>query len=378
MRPPGARAGRASRRPSFSQRNPVPIAIIGLTAMSLALLLALNFQRVPFLSGGTTYRAAFTDASGLAAGEEVRVAGIKVGQVRDISLDGNQVVVEFTVDGPELGDETQAGIELKSLLGQHYLSVTPAGDGTMAEGALIPLARTATPINVVPAFNRLSEQSAKIDTAQVAEAFDALAETLDATAPEMTPALRGLSRISRSVSGRDEQIKTLFERANDVSGVVADRDQELGQLLTASDQVLDVLASRRATIRALIRGTSRLAGQLGGLVRDNRRTLKPALDKLDTVLDVLNANADDIDSTLTYAAPYAREFTNVGGTGRWFDATLKFPRGVAVCSTNDSTAPGVDVLDSVLSQINQATNGSSTPCLPLGPAVGSRLSQGAN
>lgn len=367
---------RARRGSSFSTRNPVPIAIIGLTTLALLMAMTLNLQRLPFLQGGHTYRAEFADASGLAVGEEVRIAGVKVGAVRDISLDGDVVVVKFTVDGVDLGDRTEAGIELKSLLGQHYLSVTPAGGGALPEDGVIPLDRTSTPLNVVPAFNRLAQQNAAIDTRQVAKAFDTLAQTLNATAPEMDGALRGLSRISQSVTTRDEQIRTLFQRANDVSGVVAARDRELGQLLTASDQVLQVLDRRKVTIRKLIAGTTALADQLSGLVRDNRRTLGPAFRDLNTVLDILNAKSKQIDQVLTYAAPYAREFTNVGGTGRWFDSSLKFPRGAAICSTNDSTAPGVPVLDDVLSGINQAVNGSSTPCLPIGPALGSRLGAG--
>ncbi|CAB4702961.1 unannotated protein [freshwater metagenome] len=360
-------------RRAFTERDPVPIAVVGLLLIALLLAVTTQWRRLPFIDDSVAYEAVFTDASGLVVGEEVRIAGIKVGAVRNIELDGAQVIVEFTVSGVDLGGATQAGIEVKSLLGQHYLSVTPAGEGAMAEGDRIPLERTATPLNIVPAFNRLAEQTAAIDTDQVAQAFDALADTLQQTAPEMQGALSGLSRLSRSVSTRDEQIRELFDRAADVSGVVAARDTELGELLTASDEVLAVLAQRRTTIRRIIGGTVDLATELEGLVDDNRRTLGPALRDLGTVLDVLRDNLDNLDEVLTVAATYAREFTNVGGTGPWFDASLKLPRGAAVCSTGDSTATLGGLLDPILSQVNQAVNGSSTPCLPLGPAVSSRL-----
>lgn len=366
------RAGRIA----FTERNPVTIAICGLILIAAVLALTANWQRLPFIDDSTTYRAEFTDAAGLVAGEEVRIAGVKVGKVTDLALDGDKVIVEFTVAGTELGDRTEAGIEVKTLLGQHYLSVTPAGDDPLSENDTIPLARTSTPVNIVPAFNQLADQTRRTDTAQLAGAFDALADTLEQTAPEMQGALSGLSRLARVVTKRDDQIALLFDRAADVTGVVAQRDAELAQLLTASDEVLAFLEARRSTIRALIGGTRDLATQLQGLVDDNADAMRPALRDLRSVLQVLRRNERNVEQTLTYAAPYAREFTNVGGTGEWFDATMKFPRGFALCTTNDSTDVTGTLLDPLLAALNQAANGSSNPCLPLGPAISSRLAEG--
>ncbi|GAA4116187.1 MCE family protein [Nocardioides fonticola] len=358
-------------RTSWTERDPVPIAVGGLVVLALLFLLTLNWQRLPFVDSTTTYRAVFTDASGLVPGEEVRIAGVKVGSVKSITLDGATVVVEFGVSGVDLGDRTEAGIEVKTLLGQHYLSVTPSGTEPMPAGATIPLARTRTPVNIVPAFNRLAEATQQTDTAQLADAFDALSATLERTAPQMTPALEGLSRLSLSVSSRDERIRDLLSRARQVSGVVADRDQELGELLTASQQVLATLDTRREALVRIIGGTADLARQLRGLVEDNRAALKPALRDLDSVLAVLRSNERNLEQTLTYAAPYAREFTNVGGSGQWFDSSIKTFRGAAVCSTGDSTSLLGNLLDPLLSAINTAVNGSDLPCLPLGPATGS-------
>ena len=154
---------------------------------------------------------------------------------------------------------------------------------------------------------------------------------------------------------------------------MAARDRELGELLVSSDRVLEVLDARRDTIRALITGTRDLATQLEGLVQDNARSLRPALEDLGVVLRILRRNETGIERSLTYLATYAREFNNVGGSGEWFDASLKLPRGFAVCSTNDSTEPLMGLLDPVLSALNAAVNESDSPCLPLGPAISSRL-----
>jgi phospholipid/cholesterol/gamma-HCH transport system substrate-binding protein len=347
----------------------VRIAVIGLAALTVLFTLAINFQRLPLVGGGTQYRAEFSDASGLVSGEEVRVAGIKVGTVTDIKLGHARAVVTFTVKGVDLGRTTSAGIEVKTLLGQHYLSVTPSGSGKLDKDAVIPLSRTSTPINIVPAFQQLTTDTQGINTAEVAKAFDVLSVTLTKTAPEMTQTLRGLSRLSRSVTVRDEQIRELFARASQVSGVVADRDQDIAQLLTDTNTVLAELNRRRETITSIIDGTGALARQLSGLVKDNRGQLAPALAKLNGVLAVLRANRTNLDQAIRTAAVYGREFVNVGGSGHFFDTTIKAPHGFALCP-NGGLPAGLDtLLGPVLSQLNQAINKSDKPCLPLGPAA---------
>lgn len=351
-----------------AERNPVRLAVVGITLILVMMALAMNFSKLPLVGGGSTYRAEFTDAAGLVEGEEVRIAGIKVGAVTGITLKGDRVEVEFLVKDVELGDRTTASIEVKTLLGQHHLSITPAGRGNLDEDDVIPLERTSTPLNIVPAFQRLTEQTQEIDTAQVADAFDALSSVLESTAPELKGTLTGLSRLSRAISTRDQELRELFARAGRVTGVVADRDKEIGELVRASNEVLEVLARRREVISRIIDGTSTLAAQLRGLVADNRATLAPALDKLNQVLAVLKANRAELDETLTWTAVYAREFTSVGGSGHWFDASIKFPRGFAVCANGGT--PLDKLLAPLLAQANQAFNQSSTPCLPLGPATG--------
>jgi len=349
------------------------IAVIGIALLTVLLALAVNFQRLPLVGGGTEYRAEFTDAAGLVSGEEVRVAGIKVGTVTGIKLGKGspaRVVVTFTVKGVDLGRSTTADIEVKTLLGQHYLGVTPLGSGKLDGGALIPLSRTTTPVNIVPVFQRLTTTSEEIDTDQVAKAFEVLSTTLTRTAPEMTQTLRGLSRLSRSVTVRDSEIRELFERVSQVSGVVADRDRDIAQLLTDTNTVLAELDRRRDTITSIIDGTVSLAQQLSGLVQDNRAQLAPALAKLNSVLAVLRSNRTNLDQAIRVAAVYGREFTNVGGSGRFFDTTIKSPHGMALCPNGDLPAGLDGVLGPILSQLNGSVNNSDKPCLPVGPAAG--------
>ncbi|MCZ4500297.1 MAG: hypothetical protein JWQ74_2852 [Marmoricola sp.] len=360
----------------LTDHRKVRYAVIGLAAMLIAVLLTMNLQRLPLVGAGTTYRAEFADAAGLVEGEEVRIAGIKVGQVSGIELGRGQqkgrVLVSFRVKGVDLGRDSSAAIEVKTLLGQHYLSVVPAGTGELTNHRTIPLARTSTPVNIVPAFQQLTGQIRDIDTDQVAKSFDALADTLSTSAPQVKGTLQGLSRLSRTITTRDDQVEELFDRARQVSGVVAARDSDIGKLLGDTATVLDILDQRRTTIRQIISGTGDLARQLTGLAEDNDKALLPALTKLNRVLTVLRSNEKQIDETIKYASVYGREFTNVGGSGRFFDATIKAPAGAGICTSSTGIGALLGLLTPILTQVNQAINGTAQPCIPLGPASGGK------
>ncbi len=92
----------------FRERNPVPIGLSAFAIIAVLLVLAMNLENIPFVNGGRTHTAAFKEAAGLKADEEVRIAGVKVGKVTGLDLDGDHVKVTFRVDdGVRLGDRTE-------------------------------------------------------------------------------------------------------------------------------------------------------------------------------------------------------------------------------------------------------------------------------
>jgi phospholipid/cholesterol/gamma-HCH transport system substrate-binding protein len=348
--------------------SPVRAAIIGLLTAGLVVALALNLNNLPVIGAGPTYRADFSDAAGLQVGEEVRIAGVKVSDVSAITLAGAHVVVAFRVKHQRLGRDTRASIEIKTLLGQHFLAVAPLGPGTLPAGTEIPLDRTTTPVQIVPTVQQLSLRVDALDTDRLAAAFDTLATTLHATAPEVRPALDGLTALSRVIASRDAQVQQLFARARDVTGTVAARDTQIRELINASNQVLEVLDERHTDIHNLLLGTRQLATQLRGLIADNRAQLRPALDHLNTVIDILHRNDTNIDTVLTQLPVFLRLLTNATGNGRWFGANITAPRDAAVCDP-DPTGPLAPLVDPLLTQANRAANRANAPCLPLGPAA---------
>ena len=123
----------------FRERNPVIIGAISLAAIAAVILLSFRAQDLPLIGGGDTYYAAFSEAGGLKVNDEVRIAGVRVGKVESIELDGNQVRVGFRVDTEsQFGSETRAAIKVKTLLGAMFLALEPAGSGPARRGGRDP------------------------------------------------------------------------------------------------------------------------------------------------------------------------------------------------------------------------------------------------
>ena len=306
------------------QRNPVTLGAAGLAVIAGLVYAAFNAGDLPVIGGGTTYAAQFTEAGGLRAEDEVRVAGVKVGSVRAVELAGDHVRIEFRVedDAPRLGTRTGATIRIRTLLGRKYLALAPAGSGELDPETEIPRSRTVAPYNVVEAFSDLTTTTERIDTAQLATALDTLSETFADTPAEVRGSLEGLSRLSRTIASRDEQLKVLLDRANTVSKVLSDRDDELVKLIRDGDLLLKEIHARRALIHQLLVTTQELSTQVTGLVRDNRAQLEPALRRLAAVVQLLRDNQDSLDKSIQLLAPFVRVFANTLGTGPWFDTYI--------------------------------------------------------
>jgi phospholipid/cholesterol/gamma-HCH transport system substrate-binding protein len=188
---------------------------------------------------------------------------------------------------------------------------------------VIPLSRTLTPFDVYPAFADLTKTLGAIDTSTLGKSLETIAQTFKDTPASVSSTLDGLSRLSMTVSSRDQALRTLLARANSVTGVLADQNAQISKLITDGNLLLDELNQRRDAIRTLFLNTSALSLQISGLVSDNQKTLKPALDQLKGVLDVLEKNLDSIDRGLALLAPFYRVFTNTLGNGRWFDTYIQ-------------------------------------------------------
>jgi phospholipid/cholesterol/gamma-HCH transport system substrate-binding protein len=303
-------------------RNPVAVALVGLVLLALIAVVAYNADRLPLVGGGTTYSADFSEAAGLQEGDEVRIAGVKVGEVTGVSLDGAKVKVRFDVDGAWIGDRTTAAIAIKTLLGDKYLALDPLGTARQDPGSRIPLTRTTSPYDVTQAFQDLGSTVDAIDTRQLAKSFETISDTFKDSPPDVRSAATGLSALSESISKRDAELSRLLRGSARFTQTLQDEKSSFETLIEDGGSLLGELKDRRDAIRALLTGSRALATQLSGLVEDNDKQLGPTLRALGRVTDVLEKNRSRLDRTLALVGPYYRLVGNTLGNGRWFDSYL--------------------------------------------------------
>jgi phospholipid/cholesterol/gamma-HCH transport system substrate-binding protein len=303
----------------FRERNPYTIGIVSISVLVLVLLAAFYSDDLPIIGGGTTYSADFTEAAGLQSGDDVRIAGVKVGKVTDVTLENDHVKVAFQVKNAWLGNQSTADIKIKTLLGAKYLSVDPQGTSALNPDTAIPTARTTSPYDVLDAFNGLSRTVDQLDTGQLAQSFQVLSQTFANTPQNVRTALDGLSALSKTISSRDTQLANLLSNTSQISQTLAGRDAQVQKLLSDGTLLLGMVQQREQAISTLLTGTQNLSSQLSGLVNDNNKQLQPVLTQLDQFTTMLKNNQSSLANGLTLLAPFARLFANTVGNGRWFD-----------------------------------------------------------
>ncbi|MCP2320707.1 phospholipid/cholesterol/gamma-HCH transport system substrate-binding protein [Nocardia amikacinitolerans] len=306
----------------LGKRSPVFLGVLGLAMVVLVTMSAFALDRLPIIGAGTRYTAEFSEAAGLKKGNEVRIAGVKVGSVADVRLAGDRVVVEFRTKDAWIGNETTASIQIKTLLGQKYLALDPRGSRPADPEKPIPLSRTVSPYDVIDAFSDAAANIEEIDTEQLATSMRVLADAFETTPPEIRGSIDGVARLSETLAKRDEELKRLFKATRRTTEVLADRNAEFERLLASGGQLLAELNIRQQAIHQLLVGAKSVSAELSALVADNSEQIGPALTNLAAAIEMLNDNQQNISKTLELAAPFYGLYANVLGTGRWFDAVI--------------------------------------------------------
>ncbi|HEX9833348.1 MAG TPA: MCE family protein [Mycobacterium sp.] len=334
---------------------------MGVVLAVLLVAVGLAPERLASWATAIRYQAQFADAGGVIAGNDVTISGIKVGTVSDVSLQGRNALVTFTIDGSvPLGSDTTAHIRTGTLLGERILTLESKGDGTLSPMEVIPVSRTASPYSLTEAVSELTANTAGTDTASLNQSLDTLSGTLDQVAPQLGPTFESVTRLSQAINDRDDTLGALLENGAEVTKILSDRSQQVNTLILNANDLTAVLSERRYAIVELLAHTSALSKQLSGLIHDNEQELAPTLDKLNTVTAVLENNRDNIAKALPGLAKFQITLGETIGNGPYyqayipniifgqllqpfFDYAFGFRRGVNAGQPPDSAGPRAEL-----------------------------------
>ncbi|KRD07135.1 mammalian cell entry protein [Mycobacterium sp. Root265] len=301
--------------------NLIKAGIMGVVLIVLVISVGLQPEKLIQWATSVRYQALFTEAGGIAIGNDVTMSGIKIGSVTDVSLENGDALVKFTTAGKyPVGSQTTAHIRTGSLLGERVLTLESAGSGTLSQNDVIPTSRTSSPYSLTDAVSDLTSNTAGTDTGQLNQSLDTLSATIDQLAPQLGPTFDGLSRLSKSINGRNEDLATLLKSASEVSVVLGERSTQLNTLILNANDLLGVLDDRRGAIVDLLASTTAVSQQLTGLVADNEAQLAPTLERLNAVTEVLEKNRDNISSALPNVKKFMLSQAETLANGPFYNA----------------------------------------------------------
>jgi phospholipid/cholesterol/gamma-HCH transport system substrate-binding protein len=306
----------------LKDRNPLLVGLIG--AGVIAALVAGSVAFGSLGLGDASYSAEFAQAAGLRTGDEVRVAGMGVGEVTSTRLDGDRVLVTFhTTTDVKLGATTHAAIKLATLLGGRYLELQPAGSGTLPDDR-IPLVNTSVPFDLQNLVQTGTPAVEQLDGAKLRESLKVLADDFRGTPDTARKALDGLSRLSDVVTQRQDQISKLISSADSVTKMLDDNKAQLFTLMGQADGLLKKLLDRRQLITNILSDFKSLTQQLQGLLSDNRPQLEPLLKNVGGITDLLQRNNQAVGQALQLLAPAGRYLANSVGDGGYLGIYLPY------------------------------------------------------
>jgi phospholipid/cholesterol/gamma-HCH transport system substrate-binding protein len=353
---------------SFAERSPLIIGAIGATVVGVLVVGALEYQNLPFLNQSNRYSAYFADAGGLFTGAGVQVSGFPAGKVSSIELDGAQVLVTFTVDeNVAMGDASEAAIKTKSLLGTKVLDVVPRGSGHL--NSPIPMSRTVSPYQLPDALADLATTISGLDTNQLSDSLSTLSQTFADTPADLQQAVQGVARFAATINSRDSQLRSLLDNAAKVTGVLAKRTDAIVGLVHDTNALLAQLRTQSEAVDRIWTSISAVAQQLKAFIAENRQQLKPALDKLNGVLTIVDNRKDRLQQAVKLLNSYAMSLGESVSSGPFFKAYVaNLLPGQFVQPFVDAAFSDLGLDPNVLApsqRVDPQTGQSGTPALPV-------------
>ena len=234
--------------------------LMGILILLLVIGVGQSFASVPVLFAEPTYYAQFSDTGGLSGGDKVRIAGVDVGEVRSMEIDGDKVKIGYTLGGTQIGTDSRAAIRTDTILGRKNMEIEPRGTEVLRANGVLPLGQTTTPYQIYDAFFDVTKAASGWDTETVKRSLNVLSETIDQTYPHLSAALDGVARFSDTIGKRDEQIKELLANANKIAGVLGNRSEQINALLTNAQSLLGAINERTYAVSMLLERVGSVLG----------------------------------------------------------------------------------------------------------------------
>lgn len=314
------------------------MVVTGLTTGLLVVVIGnLSFE------SSREYKAVFTDATGVVKGDDVRVAGVKVGAVKDVKIfDRDKALLTFTVrDATAVTRSSTLTIRYRNLIGQRYLSLTQGvGDTSrMPEGTTIPVSRTKPALDLTVLFNGFKPLFSALTPADVNKLSYEIMQVFQGEGSNLEGLLRSTGSVTTTLAARDKLIGDVITNLNVVLQTIGDRDTQLSQLLVQLRAFMTGLTQDKDAILSSLDSVSQLAEQTADLTTGIRPGLVASVKELRQVAQNLNQGRAEIDRALQILPIKLQKIGRTGVYGSYFNFFLCEFKGIVVLPTGNVELP---------------------------------------
>lgn len=359
-------------------------------ACVLALIVTAGLYLVFRSSAGTRLSAYFGKTVGLYAGSSVRVLGVPVGQVTDVTPEGDAVRVDMRIDDVPLPADVGAVVVAPSLVSDRYVQLTPAYDSgpTLATGTVLPRERTATPVELDDLYSSLDKLSTALGpngankNGALSGVLDTAANTLKGNGASLNSTVGRLAQLAKTLDGSKDDLFSTVQNLNSFTGALAQSDQQLNEFYGRVADVSQFLAADSADVGAALQSLGGALGDVQQFVNDNKAALESNVDKLASLSKVLvdqrAALAEVLDIAPTGATNFINSYDAASGTIAVRDNLneLTNPPILTVCRLISAVTPKEvpDALGNICKQLAPILDGALK--LPTIPQVLNSLQNG--
>ncbi|MGW3357203.1 MCE family protein [Streptomyces bungoensis] len=304
----------------------VKFSLFALVTIAATALLAATIVNISF-TPEDTYHAVFTDVTGLETGDDIRVAGVRVGEVEGIRIkDRTLAEVTFTVstDRPLLAG-THAVVRYRNLVGQRYIALTEGtGDATarLRPGGTIPLSRTRPALDLNALLNGFKPLFAALSPSDVNQLATEIVQTLQGEGGTVNSLLAHTASLTSTLADRDKLIGSVIDNLNTVLETLDKRGSRFSGLLTQLRRVISGLSADRKPIGASLVSIGDLTDVTAGLLKDARPPLKDDIAGLGDLTGTLNSNQNTVEGVLKRLPNKLEKLTGTASYGSWFNFYL--------------------------------------------------------
>ncbi len=303
------------------------VAGFALVTIALTGLLATLIGNISF-TPSRTYYAVFTDATGVFAGDRVRLSGVEVGAIRSVELvdaeeEGRKLArLEFTVnEGVPVFANAELQLRYENIVGQRYLSIGEAPDGgeRMEEGGTFPVTQTVPALNLTELFNGFQPLFRALDPEQVNSFSFELVQALQGESGSIQTLVRDTAELTNTLADKDAVIARVVDNLGQVLETVGNRDSELSGLIVEFRDLMVGLAGDRDAISAHLPALADLLDSSTGMIREVRPPLKTDLAALEALTGQLYDTRGTLRDTLEFLPRKLRVLARTGSYGSWFN-----------------------------------------------------------